>query len=66
MILLQWFPTYGSRPKLGREGLAEGREGSAGEKRKIRQMSGNLGKIKVISEHLMGYTVRRAREKSGN
>ena len=43
LSLFQWFSTYGSRPKLGREGLAEGREGSAGGKGKIREMSGNFG-----------------------
>ena len=59
--------------------LAEGREGSAGDKRKIREMSGtsgeiprirekswNLGKIKVITGLFMGNRIRKIREKSGN
>ena len=52
---------------MGREGSAEGREGSAGGKRKIREMSGNLrgnpsgqGIVVKFSEKYL-----KVREKSG-
>ena len=36
------FSTYGSRPKLGCEESAEGREGSSGGTRKSRDMAGKF------------------------
>ena len=40
ILLGQWFPTYGSRPNLGREGSTEGRGGSGGSKGNVREFQG--------------------------